>query len=391
MASNCRMRRAELEALRPFRPAARLVAALDREHGRAGVGRPGCFERADLARRQLEHAIDLGQQVAGGEGMVYAHSESDDVNSQPPTPNSQRMWFESSALGVGSWALGVDISLFHGVLSSARFAFSLSPSVALARAARCRRRDLAPAARRLRRAGLGSSLPARRHHRCADHAPAGCGRRRHRRPHGRQPAAPVHHPGSAVRLCERHRLAHRHRLHVRARFRAESSRRTDRLPDRPEDWGQPAGPWIRDRLRRPGDGADDPVEHRTGRRHPFPDHAQCRPGVRLGARTDRRTHRAVPHAGPVPRRPDRLGDVPHRHGAESPGRGARAAGCGHRGVLDAVGDRRGRARCGQPGARAVGRSSASVRRRCTKRTPRRRSPPNASRPWARWRAANGSC
>ena len=66
--------RAELKSLGPFGPAARLVAALDREHGRAGVGRPGCFERADLARRQLEHAIDLGQQVAGGEMAVYAHA-----------------------------------------------------------------------------------------------------------------------------------------------------------------------------------------------------------------------------------------------------------------------------------------------------------------------------
>ena len=233
-------------------------------------------------------------------------------------------------------------------------AFSLLPSLALDCAARRRRRDLAAPPRWLLRSGLGPSLPARRHHSRADHTAAGVGRRRRRRAHRREPAAPVHHPGGAVRLCERHRLADRHGLPVRARLRAEPPRRADRLPDRPADRRQPAGPGICDRLRRPGDGADDPVQHCTGRRHSFPDYPERRPRVRFGAGTDRRTHRAVPHAGSFSRRPDRFGDVPHRHGAESPRRGARAAERRHRGVMDAVGDGRGRARSSQPGARAVG-------------------------------------
>ena len=95
--------RAELKSLSPFRPAARLVAALDGEHGRAGIGRPGRFERADLARRQLEHPIDLGQQVARREVAVYAHAWS--PPGQLPTSNSQL----PSGRGSNQAALGVGV------------------------------------------------------------------------------------------------------------------------------------------------------------------------------------------------------------------------------------------------------------------------------------------
>src|SRR5258708_6834746 len=55
--------RSELKPLRPLGPAARAIAAVDREYGRA-VGRiPAPLDRLDLPRRQLEHAIDRPQQI----------------------------------------------------------------------------------------------------------------------------------------------------------------------------------------------------------------------------------------------------------------------------------------------------------------------------------------
>jgi hypothetical protein len=58
-------RRAEGEALRPLRPAARTISAADREHRRA-IGRiPGSLDRSDLLRRQLEQVIDRAQEILG--------------------------------------------------------------------------------------------------------------------------------------------------------------------------------------------------------------------------------------------------------------------------------------------------------------------------------------
>ena len=57
--------RAELKALRPFGPAPRLPAPVDREDGRTIGGTPALFERSDLVRGQFEEPIDLWKQIGG--------------------------------------------------------------------------------------------------------------------------------------------------------------------------------------------------------------------------------------------------------------------------------------------------------------------------------------
>ena len=58
-------RGSELKALRPFRPAARAIAAVDREHGRAIRRVPGLLDRRDLFRRPLEEMTDRRPQIFG--------------------------------------------------------------------------------------------------------------------------------------------------------------------------------------------------------------------------------------------------------------------------------------------------------------------------------------
>ena len=57
-------RGAELEALRPLGPSARLIAPLHREDRRAVRRPPAILNRTDLHRRQVEHARNRRQQVA---------------------------------------------------------------------------------------------------------------------------------------------------------------------------------------------------------------------------------------------------------------------------------------------------------------------------------------
>ena len=57
-------RRAELKALRPLRPAARSVHAVDGEHRRSVLRAPAVFNRTDLLRREIEQAVDRRQQIA---------------------------------------------------------------------------------------------------------------------------------------------------------------------------------------------------------------------------------------------------------------------------------------------------------------------------------------
>ena len=156
-------------------------------------------------------------------------------------------------------------------------------SMALGCAPPGRRRDLAPAARRVRAAQLGVSLPVRRHHLLADHAAAA--RRladgdRHLPGHA---AAAVHGPGRPLRILERHGLADRGRVPVRARVRPDAARRADRLHHRQERRPQPASPGLFHRAGGPGDGADDAVQHGARRRGPVSDHVERREGLRVGA------------------------------------------------------------------------------------------------------------
>src|SRR5438105_4579535 len=58
-------RAAELEALGPLGPAARGVLAAGGEHGRALLGTPAAFERADLSGGELEEAAQFRDQCGG--------------------------------------------------------------------------------------------------------------------------------------------------------------------------------------------------------------------------------------------------------------------------------------------------------------------------------------
>ena len=62
--------RAELKALRPLRPAARRVAALHGEDGRAVGGLPGFLDAGNFLRRQLEHPLDGGDEFLRGQLVV---------------------------------------------------------------------------------------------------------------------------------------------------------------------------------------------------------------------------------------------------------------------------------------------------------------------------------
>ena len=66
---------AELEALRPFGPAAAGVLAADGEDGRTCVGRPVGFEGADLGGGEFEQAAHFRRQRAeAGSGLGVYHS-----------------------------------------------------------------------------------------------------------------------------------------------------------------------------------------------------------------------------------------------------------------------------------------------------------------------------
>src|SRR5687767_128391 len=62
------------ETFRPLRPATSAVASVDGEHRRA-AGRPCLIERSDLHRRQLEHAIDGGHEIASRPGAIETNHE----------------------------------------------------------------------------------------------------------------------------------------------------------------------------------------------------------------------------------------------------------------------------------------------------------------------------
>ena len=67
--------RAELEALRPFRPAARGVFAYHGENRRAGFRFPRLFKPQDFLRRKLEQSPDFGNELLRCELVVdlYSH------------------------------------------------------------------------------------------------------------------------------------------------------------------------------------------------------------------------------------------------------------------------------------------------------------------------------
>ncbi|HXG57139.1 MAG TPA: hypothetical protein VNJ03_17305 [Vicinamibacterales bacterium] len=66
----------ELKALRPLRPAARLVDTVDREDGSARLTGPRGFERMDLACRDVEHAVDGRHEVARRPHAIELHHEA---------------------------------------------------------------------------------------------------------------------------------------------------------------------------------------------------------------------------------------------------------------------------------------------------------------------------
>ena len=57
-------RRSELKALGPFGPAARPILTVDGEDRRAVVTIPAALDRSNLAGGELEHAVDVPQQIA---------------------------------------------------------------------------------------------------------------------------------------------------------------------------------------------------------------------------------------------------------------------------------------------------------------------------------------
>src|SRR5207245_11498498 len=57
-------RRSELKALGPFGPAARAILTVDGEDRRAVVRIPAALDRSNLAGGELEHAVDVPQQIA---------------------------------------------------------------------------------------------------------------------------------------------------------------------------------------------------------------------------------------------------------------------------------------------------------------------------------------
>src|SRR5262245_48799621 len=63
-------RRAELEALGPFRPAARRVTARDGQYRRAVFRFPGAFETEDLLRGQLEEPLNFWEQPLGRQAGI---------------------------------------------------------------------------------------------------------------------------------------------------------------------------------------------------------------------------------------------------------------------------------------------------------------------------------
>ena len=65
-------RRAELEPLRPLRPAARGVFALHRDDRRALGRLPGLLQAQNLLRREVKSRSILGSELAGGEAVVDA-------------------------------------------------------------------------------------------------------------------------------------------------------------------------------------------------------------------------------------------------------------------------------------------------------------------------------
>jgi hypothetical protein len=67
----------ELEALRPFRPAARLPSTVHREHWSAIFGAPGGFEAADFGGGNLEQAVDPRQQIGWSDRSVAMHQASE--------------------------------------------------------------------------------------------------------------------------------------------------------------------------------------------------------------------------------------------------------------------------------------------------------------------------
>ena len=115
------------------------------------------------------------------------------------------------------------------------------------RTARGRRRDLAAAASRIHAAELGPALPLRRHRVRAHHATDSARRAHPDCRDDRHAAPPVHRPGRAVGLRQRHRVADRRRVPVRARLRADPARRAHRLHDRRTSRPQPAAARLLDR------------------------------------------------------------------------------------------------------------------------------------------------
>jgi hypothetical protein len=66
-------RRAELEALRPLRPAAGAVLSFDGEHRRPVLGAPGVLDGVDFRRGQLEQSGNLRQQLRGRARPIDEH------------------------------------------------------------------------------------------------------------------------------------------------------------------------------------------------------------------------------------------------------------------------------------------------------------------------------
>ena len=157
--------------------------------------------------------------------------------------------------------------------------------LALARAARARRGSLAVPARRFRPETVGPAVSLCRDHLRTDYPAAAQWRAGFRLDHDGSGAGPVHGDGCALRLFEHHRVAHRRSLPVRARSRADSPRRANRIQDRQPRRRKPASTRLRHRVGRSGDCADDAVEHGAGGRHPLSDHAQRCARVRVRTRS----------------------------------------------------------------------------------------------------------
>ena len=122
-------RHPELKPLRPLRPAARGVAALDREDRRAAGRIPRGIERPDLLTGELEHPVRLLQQLLRSEaGVDFHRDKAGDVklpggqwrNKTGKMPrvrcpmSIKRHRFEPAALGFGVCQLKIPWSLAIG-------------------------------------------------------------------------------------------------------------------------------------------------------------------------------------------------------------------------------------------------------------------------------------